>query len=75
MLDFQSSGMQPTFTIPLHKSNIHCVPVSPVAYMISAITPDKPGACCLYASFFSAAATSSVLMQSAGFSLKLMIIK
>ena len=28
-LDFQSSGMLPSFTIPLHKSNIHWIPISP----------------------------------------------
>ena len=34
--------MHPSFTIPLHKSNIHCVPISPVACIISATSPDNP---------------------------------
>jgi len=57
--------MQPTFSIPLHISNIHWVPISPVACIISATSPDKPGLLCVFI-FLSAAATSSILMQSAG---------
>ena len=43
-LDFQSSGMQPSCTISLHKSSIHRVPISPVDCTISATSPDKPRA-------------------------------
>jgi len=60
--------MQPSFTITLHKSNIHWVPISPVACIISATSPDKSGALGLFI-LFNAAATSSILMQSAGPSL------
>jgi len=35
--------MHPFFTTPLHKSNIHWVPVSPVACIISATSPDNLG--------------------------------
>ena len=33
--------MLPSFTIPLHKSNIHWVPVSPVACISSVTSPDN----------------------------------
>jgi len=38
-LDFQSSGMQLSFTMPLHKSNNHWVPIPSVACIISADNP------------------------------------
>jgi len=53
--------MLPSFTIPLNNSNNHWVPVSPVAYIISATNPVNPGALCLFI-FFSAALTSLVMM-------------
>ena len=52
----------------LHKSDIHWVPIFPVACIISTTSPDKPGALCLFI-FFNAAATSLTLRQSAGPSL------
>jgi len=64
-LDFQSCGMLPSFTIPVHKPNINWVPVSPVACIISATRPDNPGALCFFI-FFNTALTSAILMQSAG---------
>jgi len=60
--------MQPSLTIPLHRSSIHWVPISPVVCIISATSPYKPGALCLFI-FFNAAAISSILIQSAGPSL------
>ena len=60
--------MHHSFTTPLHKSNNCWVPVSPVAYIISATSPDNPGALCLFI-FFSTALISAILMQSAGPSL------
>ena len=51
--------------MPLHKSNIHWVPISPVACIICVTSPDNPAALCLFISF-SAAVTSSILIQSAG---------
>ena len=56
--------MLPSFTIPLHKSNIHWVQISPVACIISATSPDNFGALCLFI-FFSTALTLAILMQSA----------
>ena len=67
-LDFQSSGMQPSFAIPLDKSNNHWVAISYVTCIISADNPDSPGALCLFI-FFNAATTSTMLIQSAGPSL------
>jgi len=58
--------MQPSFTILLHKCDIHWVPISPVACIISATNPDNLGLCVFI--FFNAAATSLILMQSAGVS-------
>jgi len=43
------------------------MPISSVACIISASSPDKPGVCLFI--FLNAAATSSILMQSAGASL------
>ena len=40
--------MLPSFTIPLHKSNIHWVPISPVACIISVTSPDNPGTLLLF---------------------------
>ena len=60
--------MLPSFTILLPKSNIHWIPISPVACIISATIPDNPGALCLFI-FCSTALTSATLMQSAGPSL------
>ena len=56
--------MLPSFTIPLDNSNIHWVPISPVACIISVTSPDNPWALCLFISF-SAAVTSSILWAAA----------
>ena len=47
-----------------NRNNIHWIPISPVACIIYATSPDNPGVLCLF-SFISAALTSSILMQSA----------
>jgi len=60
--------MQPSFTIPLYESNTHWVPIPHVACIISAASPEKPGALCLFI-FFNAATISPILMQSSGPSL------
>ena len=51
--------MHPSFIILSHKSSIHWVPTSPVACVISATSPDNPGALCLFI-FFSTAVASEI---------------
>jgi len=41
-LDFQSAGMLPSFTIPLHKSNIHWVPISPAPAILGLYAFSSP---------------------------------
>jgi len=48
----------------LHRSVSQLIPISPVACITSATSPDKPGA--LFLIFFSAAMTSGIVIQSAG---------
>jgi len=38
-----------SFTIPVHKSKIHWIPIFPVACIISATNPDNPGSICVVA--------------------------
>ena len=40
--EYMEKLMNEENTIPLHKSNIHWVPISPVACIISVTSPDNP---------------------------------